>query len=308
MLYLDSALASDAATATDLGFVAGVTTNPKLMAAAVEPPVVTLAELCDRGPGVVFYQVTADDVAGREKEAHDVHTVRPGRVGIKIPCTVENLAMAVRLRRDGIGPIGITAVFTPAQAVLAAAVGADFVLPYVNRLTRLTGDGLAVVAGDGESVAGIEHRNPSREREDRGGGRPDVAGRCATPDAGPGPHRGHGRVHSFPCCDRGVRAGDPVTPQPRAYGTTASSAKAVARPGRKWGRIVFKKLLEQLTLRALLYEYHPHMLQRSAKSSRPPNPPISGAHVGLTCSQVSDYQQLETCPRLRDRAHERSSR
>jgi transaldolase len=147
LLYLDSALASDAATATDLGFVAGVTTNPKLMAAAVEPPVVTLAELCDRGPGVVFYQVTADDVAGREKEAHDVHTVRPGRVGIKIPCTVENLAMAVRLRRDGIGPIGITAVFTPAQAVLAAAVGADFVLPYVNRLTRLTGDGLAVVAG-----------------------------------------------------------------------------------------------------------------------------------------------------------------
>ena len=61
MLYLDSALASDAAAATDLGFVAGVTTNPKLMAAAVEPPVVTLAELCDRGPGVVFYQVTADD-------------------------------------------------------------------------------------------------------------------------------------------------------------------------------------------------------------------------------------------------------
>lgn len=147
MLYLDSALPSDAATATELGFVTGVTTNPKLMAAAAGPPLATLAELCDCGPGVVFYQVTADDAAAREKEARDAYAVRPGRVGIKIPCTTENLAMAVRLTRDGVGPIGITAVFTPAQAVLAAAAGAEFVLPYVNRLTRLTGDGLAVVEG-----------------------------------------------------------------------------------------------------------------------------------------------------------------
>lgn len=147
MLYLDSALPSDAAAATDLGFVAGVTTNPKLMAAAAGPPTATLAELCDCGPGIVFYQLTADNVAAREKEAHDAHAICPGRVGIKIPCTTENLAMAVRLKRDRIGPIGITAVFTPAQAVLAAAAGAEFILPYVNRLTRLTGDGLAVVTG-----------------------------------------------------------------------------------------------------------------------------------------------------------------
>ena len=155
MLYLDSALASDAAAATDLGFVAGVTTNPKLMAAAVEPPVVTLAELCDRGPGVVFYQVTADDVAGREKEAHDVHTVRPGRVGIKIPCTVENLAMAVRLRRDGIGPIGITAVFTPAQAVLAA--------PSVHGGTRL----LAAHAAELSSVLQTQTSFTHLQRDER---------------------------------------------------------------------------------------------------------------------------------------------
>ena len=126
--------------------MAGVTTNPKLMAASGRAPGETLAQLCEYGPGIIFYQVTADNVAGREKEAQDVHAIRPERVGIKIPCTAENLAMAVRLRRNGIGPIGITAVFTPAQVVLAAEVGAEFVLPYVSRLTRLTGDGLAVVA------------------------------------------------------------------------------------------------------------------------------------------------------------------
>lgn len=146
MLYLDSALPGEAATATEMGFVAGVTTNPKLMAASGRAPEETLAQLYEYGPGIIFYQVTADNVAGREKEAQDVHAIRPERVGIKIPCTAENLAMAVRLRRNGIGPIGITAVFTPAQVVLSAEVGAEFVLPYVNRLTRLTGDGLAVVA------------------------------------------------------------------------------------------------------------------------------------------------------------------
>jgi transaldolase len=145
MLYLDSALPGEAATVTEMGFVAGVTTNPKLMAASARTPMETLVELCDCGPGVIFYQLTADNVAEREKEAHDAHAIRPDRVGIKIPCTTENLAMAVRLRRDAIGPIGITAVFTPAQVVLAAEVGAEFVIPYVNRLTRLTGDGLAVV-------------------------------------------------------------------------------------------------------------------------------------------------------------------
>ena len=125
--------------------MAGVTTNPKLMAASGRAPGETLAQLCEYGPGIIFYQVTADNVGG-EKEAQDVHAIRPERVGIKIPCTAENLAMAVRLRRNGIGPIGITAVFTPAQVVLAAEVGAEFVLAYVSRLTRLTGDGLAVVA------------------------------------------------------------------------------------------------------------------------------------------------------------------
>ncbi|MBV9650705.1 MAG: hypothetical protein JO296_11270 [Pseudonocardiales bacterium] len=45
-----SALPSDAAASRDLGFVAGVTTNLKLMAAAAGPPIATLAELCDCGP------------------------------------------------------------------------------------------------------------------------------------------------------------------------------------------------------------------------------------------------------------------
>jgi transaldolase len=65
-------------------------------------------------------------------------------VGLKIPCTSENLVMAARLKNEGY-LIGITAVFSTAQAYLAIQAGADYILPYVNRSTRLQGDGLALV-------------------------------------------------------------------------------------------------------------------------------------------------------------------
>ena len=41
--------------------------------------------------------------------------------------------------------VTITAVFTPAQALIAAKAGADFVAPYVNRLDNILGDGINVV-------------------------------------------------------------------------------------------------------------------------------------------------------------------
>ena len=41
--------------------------------------------------------------------------------------------------------VGITAIFSPAQVYLACQAGVRFVLPYVNRSTRLLGDGFALV-------------------------------------------------------------------------------------------------------------------------------------------------------------------
>ena len=41
--------------------------------------------------------------------------------------------------------VGITAIFSPAQVFLACEAGASYVLPYVNRSTRLLGDGFGLV-------------------------------------------------------------------------------------------------------------------------------------------------------------------
>jgi len=143
-LLLDSALAEDARRAGALGFVGGLTTNPALMAKAGRPADEVIRELCGLVPGTVFYQLTASTVAEREAEAQRMAHLVPGRVGLKIPCTLENLSLAARLAKAG-HTVGMTAIFSPAQVYLACQAGARYVLPYVNRSTRLLGDGLGLV-------------------------------------------------------------------------------------------------------------------------------------------------------------------
>lgn len=144
-IYVDSASPDDVRQAVNLGFVVGVTTNPKLIGRVDQPAEELLPELCDiMEDGVVFYQLTAATVEGRSKEAHHVAGLRPGRIGLKIPCTTQNLGLLPNLAREGF-ICGVTAVFSAYQALLACEVGADYIVPYVNRSTRQLGDGIALV-------------------------------------------------------------------------------------------------------------------------------------------------------------------
>ena len=144
MLLLDSADVEAARRAAGLGFIRGVTTNPTLVAASGRPAEAVIPELADIVAGTVFYQLTAETPAAREAEARRFAQLRPGRVGIKVPTTTENLALVARLVADGM-TCAMTAIFSPGQALLASEAGASFVIPYVNRTTRLYGDGPGLV-------------------------------------------------------------------------------------------------------------------------------------------------------------------
>ncbi|GAB4469145.1 MAG: fructose-6-phosphate aldolase [Anaerolineae bacterium] len=143
-IFLDSANPDDARRARALGFVAGVTTNPKLMAQESMPPLAILKELVAAFDGPVWFQVTADTLEGRLEQARQAVSVSPGQVVAKIPANTENFTLAARLVSEGI-TCGVTAVYSPAQVYLAAQAGARYVAPYVSRMTRQLGDGLAVV-------------------------------------------------------------------------------------------------------------------------------------------------------------------
>jgi transaldolase len=81
--------------------------------------------------------------------------LRPGRVGLKIPCTYENLSLVSEVVKSGY-KVALTAIFSLPQVYLAYQAGAQYVIPYVNRSTRLLGDGIdrvcqmrAVIDADG---------------------------------------------------------------------------------------------------------------------------------------------------------------
>ncbi|RIK09251.1 MAG: transaldolase [Acidobacteria bacterium] len=144
-IFLDSADVADAECARQLGFVAGVTTNPKLLAGA--NPLARIPELLDAIPDVpVCCQLTElDDAKAFLAQGEALHALDPERVVIKVPTRTETLNLACQLIERGI-PCAMTTIFSPEQALIAGEIGAAWVIPYVDRTTRLGGDGLELVS------------------------------------------------------------------------------------------------------------------------------------------------------------------
>jgi len=135
-LYLDSASSEDALHAMAYGFIGGITTNPNLLRTQDRPPLEVIGDLARLTRGTVFYQLNSETAAERVAEARTALGVA-SNVGLKIPCTLDNLAIASELSRSCV--VGMTAIFSAEQAYLAAQAGVAFILPYVNRSKRLRG-------------------------------------------------------------------------------------------------------------------------------------------------------------------------
>ncbi len=143
-LFLDSAHLEDARRASELGFVIGATTNPGLLARAGHTDALqALQALCPLFPGTVFYQLLGHTPEEMQAESIPFLSLAEN-LGLKVPCTVNGLAFTAQVSARV--TVAVTGVFTPAQAYLAAQAGAEYVIPYVNRVTRATGDGPGLVA------------------------------------------------------------------------------------------------------------------------------------------------------------------
>lgn len=144
-LYLDT---SDVAAVKRLARIfplAGVTTNPSIVAAGKTPVEVLLPQLYDAldGKGRLFAQVMANTAEGMVADAHKLRAIIPDLV-VKVPVTAEGLAAIKRLKAEGIPTLG-TAVYGAGQGLLSALAGAEYVAPYVNRVDAQGGDGIQTV-------------------------------------------------------------------------------------------------------------------------------------------------------------------
>lgn len=127
--------------------LAGVTTNPSIISKEntdfwklVKKIRSIIGE--ERMLHVQTVQTKADKIV---EEAKLMKKELGGELFVKIPIGEEGLKATMELKKLGIG-VTMTAIFTPAQALIAAKAGASFVAPYVNRLDNIIGDGTEVVA------------------------------------------------------------------------------------------------------------------------------------------------------------------
>jgi transaldolase len=135
-ILLDSASLDDATAAAALSFVRGITTNPALMAKETREPLAHLERLLAAFPeGPVCYQPTRPDTEAMEREAREALALDPARVVAKLPATLEAISLAARLHDEGYR-CALTAVYSPAQALLAHEAGCAWVIPYVDRAAR----------------------------------------------------------------------------------------------------------------------------------------------------------------------------
>jgi transaldolase len=143
-LFLDTANIDEVRDAVRMGVLAGVTTNPTLMAR--ESGVTyrdRVIEICEAVNGPVSAECTARDVPGLLEEGRRLATWHP-HVVVKIPVDGNGLEATSILSREGIR-INMTLIFSANQALLAALAGATYVSPFVGRLDDQGQDGMEVV-------------------------------------------------------------------------------------------------------------------------------------------------------------------
>lgn len=134
-LYLDTANVAEVERLARIFPIAGVTTNPSIIAASKESiwEVLPRLQKAIGDEGILFAQTMSRDAQGMVKEAKHLRDAIPGIV-VKIPVTSEGLAAIKMLKKEGITTLG-TAVYSAAQGLLAALAGAKYV---VRMLTAST--------------------------------------------------------------------------------------------------------------------------------------------------------------------------
>jgi len=143
MIYLDSTLVSEAKTVEKWGWIKGITTNPTLLAKSDLPPETTLEQLAAISPGELYYQLMATDFQGMVAEGRKAFEMIGDKTVLKVPATTVGFQVVAHLSPEI--PCSVTAIYSAAQAAVATEAGAKYAIAYVNRATRLLGDGLALV-------------------------------------------------------------------------------------------------------------------------------------------------------------------
>lgn len=144
--YIDTANVDEIRKANDMGVIAGVTTNPSLIAKEGRDYAQTLKEIASIVDGPISGEVkaTTTDAETMVAEGEAIYAIDPAHMVVKIPMTAEGLKAIKALHAKGI-PTNCTLIFNANQALLAARAGATYVSPFLGRLDDISQPGIDLV-------------------------------------------------------------------------------------------------------------------------------------------------------------------
>ncbi|WP_048601523.1 fructose-6-phosphate aldolase [Rubeoparvulum massiliense] len=141
--FIDTANTDEIRQANDWGILAGVTTNPSLVAKEGRDFHEVIKEITSIVDGPISAEVISLDAEGMIKEGEVLAAIHPNVV-IKVPMTAEGLKAVKRFSQQGIAT-NVTLVFSANQALLAARAGATYVSPFVGRLDDIGHNGILLI-------------------------------------------------------------------------------------------------------------------------------------------------------------------
>lgn len=142
--FLDTAEADKIKKYNDLGMVDGVTTNPTLILKSGRTQREAIEEICKMVKGPISVEGAATTTNELVKEAEEFASWAKNVVA-KVPMSQDGLRAVQLLAKKGI-KTNVTLVFSPAQALLAAKAGANFVSPFIGRLDDVGVEGMDVIS------------------------------------------------------------------------------------------------------------------------------------------------------------------
>ncbi len=149
-LFIDTGSVAEVEEIAAWGVLSGATTNPSLLAKESGDPGESIRRICELVGGPVSAEVVADDpreMVSQGRALADLHE----HVIVKVPFGSAGLEATRSLSQDGIG-VNVTLVFSPNQALLAAAAGGRYVSCFMGRLDDCSIDSAEVLAGIVETL------------------------------------------------------------------------------------------------------------------------------------------------------------
>mmetsp|Transcript_26280 Transcript_26280/g.56984 ORF Transcript_26280/g.56984 Transcript_26280/m.56984 type:complete len:274 (+) Transcript_26280:36-857(+) len=161
--FLDTASTDEWSDLLPLGIFHGITTNPTILERDNIPCTVESVQSLARKALALTDEFMCQSWGGSDDDlmyeiGMELSSIDRRRIVIKCPVTAAGTRAAARLVRSGVR-VCLTACYNKNQALVAAGCGAEYIAPYLGRMTDVGRDGLSecrsmqsIVTGMGSST------------------------------------------------------------------------------------------------------------------------------------------------------------